>query len=446
MPRSAKILLVDDEPRVTLILEGELLDAGYDVTATNTSAEAIELLNRERFDLLITDLSMPGQSGLAVLEAAQAQDSDIAMIMMTAHASFDSAVAAGRLGVAKYIEKPFANEALVELVGQALAARELGAAAAEAPADSRTEYTALAQGVVFGASKAAREMNDLIKKVAPTDSTVLLTGASGSGKEVAARLIHQLSPRKDKPFVAVNCAALAETLLESELFGHEKGSFTGATDQKRGKFELADGGVIFLDEIGETSGSLQTKLLRALEERTLTRVGGTAEIHCDVRVIAATNRDLKAEISRGAFREDLYFRLNVFPVHVPSLSERRADLDEFVAFFLRVNKRPSDSITTAAQEALRGHSWPGNIRELRNVIERAVILAGAEPIDREHLNLESVGVGAADSPELSLAGAEREMILQALRECGGNKTEAAHKLGITRRRLYSRLKILGIEE
>lgn len=446
MPKTPNILLVDDEPRVTIILEGELLDHEFDVVATNSSVEAIELLGAQQFDLVITDLSMPDKSGLDVLRAARAERS-VPVILMTAHATLESAVEAGRMGVTQYIEKPFANAELVELVKRTLSLAELSGSAERLSDEGAEEFKALAQGVVFGKAPAAQKMNELIKKVAPSDATVLLTGASGSGKEVAARLLHQLSGRRDKPFVAVNCAAIAETLLESELFGHVKGAFTGASDLKRGKFELADSGVIFLDEIGETSGALQTKLLRALEERTFTRVGDSEEITVDVRVIAATNRNLQKEISAGNFREDLFFRLNVFPIEVPALKERKEDLPEFVRFFLAANGRAYDSITDSALVALTAHNWPGNIRELRNTIERACILAGSESITPEHLDLQVSAGGAvvdSESAAPSLAENEKQMIENALTECAGNKTEAAKKLGITRRRLYSRMKILGI--
>ncbi len=444
----AHILLVADEPRVTLILEGELMDEGFDVTATNSSVAAIEMLDKQKFDLVITDLSMPEKSGLDVLEAAR-NKGGIAMILMTAYASIDSAVKAGSLGVAKYIEKPFENAKLVELAHQVLNYSALQSSSEQKSADDATEFKAQAHGIVFGKSEAITKVNKMIKQVAATNSTVLLTGPTGSGKEVAARLIHELSPRSKKPFVAVNCAALTESLLESELFGHVKGAFTGASQLKRGRFELADGGTIFLDEIGETSAALQTKLLRVLEERMFTRVGGTDDIKVDVRVIAATNRDLKKEIASGNFREDLYFRLNVFPIAAPSLAERAEDIPEFVTHFLNANGRAADDISAEAQAALQTYSWPGNVRELRNIIERAAILAGSEQITLEHLGDLSHGVtDTSDNGENSPIGleeSEKQMILDALKKCSDNKTEAAKLLGITRRRLYSRMKFHGIE-
>ncbi len=442
-------LLVDDEPRVTIILDGELSDAGFEVTALNSSVEAIELLQKKQFDLVITDLSMPEKSGLDVLKAARDSEhnSDIGAIVITAHASIDSAVTAGQMGVAKYLEKPFKNSELVELAQQVCEYTRMTRSKKESSEEAQEEFQVLAHDIVFGSAASAKRMNDLIRKVAPTEATALLTGASGSGKEVAAQMIHALSKRAKKPFVAVNCAALAENLLESELFGHVKGAFTGATDLKRGRFELADGGTLFLDEIGETSGALQTKLLRVLEERKFSRVGAGEEISCNVRVITATNRDLQKEIARGVFREDLFFRLNVFPIPIPSLAERKADIPEFVDAFLLANGCESSGINEEALKTLCEYHWPGNIRELRNVIERAVILSGGEQITSEHLSVTASQAesGASSDSGAGLEAAEREMIINALENSNGNKTAAAQKLGITRRKLYSRMKILDIE-
>jgi len=445
-----KALLVDDEPHVTVILDGELSDADFDVTATNSSVEAIELLGKERFDVLVTDLSMPEKSGLDVLKAARESElnSDIGAIIITAHASLDSAVSAGQLGVAKYIEKPFKNDELVALAQQVSEYTRVARSKKDSPDDAQEEFQILAHDIVFGSAPAAKQMNDLIRKVAPAEATALLTGPSGAGKEVAAQMIHALSKRAKKPFVAVNCAALAENLLESELFGHVKGAFTGATDLKRGRFELADGGTLFLDEIGETTQALQTKLLRVLEERKFSRVGAGEDISCNVRIITATNRDLQEEIRKGNFREDLFFRLNVFPIPIPSLAERRADIPEFVTAFLRAHNRAPEALTAEALQVLQDYHWPGNIRELRNVIERAVILAGEAPITPEHLSVTSAtsdSVVTTDTNIGGLADAEREMIVNALQSCNGNKTSAAQKLGISRRRLYSRMKILKID-
>jgi len=293
---------------------------------------------------------------------------------------------------------------------------------------------------------------DMIAKVAPTEATVLLTGKSGTGKELAARMIHELSPRKDHPFIAVNCAAITETLLESELFGHEKGAFTGAVARKRGRFELAEGGTIFLDEIAETSPAMQSKLLRVLEERQLVRVGGVDTIDVDVRVIAATNKNLKEEIAQGRFREDLFYRLNVFPIAMPNLVDRRDDVIELAEYFLKKANYPHPQLHQDVKELLLSYDWPGNIRELKNIMERAMILAGGEPLTVEHITVERDDAPLVTAPgtvntaaETGLENAEKQMILDALRKAGGNKTEAARLLKITRRRLYSRMKAHGIK-
>jgi len=349
-------------------------------------------------------------------------------------------------GAADYILKPFAMEELVNLCGRLAERQKLTALSRMYSGDLKN----VSCDRFIGKSPAAKTMLDMIAKVAPTDTTVLLTGKSGTGKELAARMVHDLSPRKGRPFIAVNCAALTETLLESELFGHEKGSFTGAVGRKRGRFELAHGGSIFLDEIAETTPGFQSKLLRVLEERTLYRVGGVDAIDIDVRVIAATNRDLKEYIAAGGFREDLFYRLNVFPVHMPDLSERREDIVELAEHFIQTLNYPHSGFETPVADILRRYDWPGNIRELKNVIERATILAGGEPLSVDDFSLEvddaPLGSSAdGGSSEGGLEAAEKKAIVEALAGTGGNKTDAARLLRISRRRLYSRMKILGIK-
>ncbi|HQL24179.1 MAG TPA: sigma-54 dependent transcriptional regulator [candidate division Zixibacteria bacterium] len=289
----------------------------------------------------------------------------------------------------------------------------------------------------------------MIEKVAPTDATVLISGRSGTGKEVAARMIHDRSRRAAQPFIAVNCAALTETLLESELFGHGKGAFTGAVARKRGRFELAQGGTIFLDEIGEMSPGLQSKLLRVIEERQLVRVGGVDQVDIDVRVIAATNRDLRSMIEKGRFREDLYFRLNVFPIRLPDLNERPEDIVPLAEHFLAEKGYPERTIPPEVAHLLESYDWPGNIRELRNVIERATILAGGEPLTPEDFSLpvddSPLTVPASSMAAAGLPAAERQIIMDAIERARGNKTEAARLLKISRRRLYSRMKVHGIK-
>ena len=301
---------------------------------------------------------------------------------------------------------------------------------------------------LIGKSVAIEKVRHMIAQVAPTEATVLLTGRSGTGKELAARSIHRQSQRAANPFIAVNCAAITETLLESELFGHEKGAFTGAVERKRGRFELAEKGTIFLDEIAEMAPSMQTKLLRVLEERKLVRVGGVDTIDVDVRVIAATNRQLKEEIKTGRFREDLFFRLNVFPIELPSLAERGRDIALLAEHLLRGMAFPHPVLQPDVQELLLSYDWPGNVRELRNVLERAVILSGGEALTAEEFALEADDQpleAATRATAGGLESSEREMILAALEKTGGNKTEAARLLKITRRRLYSRMKVHGIQ-
>lgn len=441
----ANILVVDDEPKMTSLICGQLEDDGHSVTTTVKPAEALELLDSHAYDIVVTDLSMPEISGMQVLEKAL-QRENTKVIMMTAYGTAETAVEAMKKGAADYLLKPFSLEELALLVTRLLEQQRDKSLSGHFQQAARSDFKQF-----VGSSPATKTVLELIDKVAPSDATVLLTGSSGTGKELAARLLHERSPRSAQPFIAVNCAAITETLLESEMFGHEKGSFTGADRQKRGRFELADRGTIFLDEIGEMAPSMQTKLLRVLEERTLTRVGGSDQIAVDVRVIAATNRDLKKAISSGSFREDLFYRLNVFPIRMPDLSERREDIVALAQHFLRQFNHSSPTITNRVGQLLRSHNWPGNIRELRNAIERAVILAGDEELTEDDFTLETdsgplvAGDDNAPRPDHGLESAEKIMILEALEKCRGNKTEAAHQLKITRRRLYSRMKIHGIE-
>ncbi|MEW6411863.1 MAG: sigma-54 dependent transcriptional regulator [Candidatus Zixiibacteriota bacterium] len=442
----ANILVVDDEPKMTSLICGHLEDSGHKVVTTVKPKEALELLRKHSFDVVITDLSMPDISGMTILEEAlKKEGTDV--IMMTAYGSVESAVEAMKKGAADYLLKPFPLDELGLAVDKLIERQKLTSLSDHyKDVIDQTTYTEF-----IGDSAAAMRVKELVTKVAGSDATVLLTGKSGTGKEIAARMLHDLSPRAQKPFIAVNCAALTETLLESELFGHEKGAFTGAVARKRGRFELAEGGTIFLDEIAETSTALQSKLLRVLEERKLVRVGGVDLIDIDVRVVAATNRNLKEEMESGGFREDLYFRLNVFPINIPNLADRRDDIIPLAEHFLRKLNYAHRTISADVADILLRYDWPGNIRELKNVIERAVILAGGEPLSNEDFSLElddSPLVG--DSGDLvkvsgGLETAEKKMILDALEKTGGNKTEAAKMLRITRRRLYSRMKVHGIK-
>ncbi|UCG61193.1 MAG: sigma-54-dependent Fis family transcriptional regulator [Candidatus Zixiibacteriota bacterium] len=440
----ANILVVDDEPKMTSLICGHLEDSGHSVQTTTKPAEAIQLVRKHSFDVVITDLSMPEISGMEVLEEALKKEGT-GVIMMTAYGSVESAVEAMKKGAADYLLKPFSLEELGMAVDRLVESQKLSSLS--------KHYREVIDQTVFaefiGDSQVSQKVKELIAKVAGSDATVLLTGKSGTGKEVAARMLHNMSPRKDKPFIAVNCAALTETLLESELFGHEKGAFTGAVARKHGRFELADGGTIFLDEIAETSPALQSKLLRVLEERKLVRVGGVDMIDIDVRVVAATNRNLKEEMESGRFREDLYFRLNVFPINIPNLSERSEDIVPLAEYFVGKLNYPHRKISAEVADLLLQYDWPGNIRELKNVIERAMILAGGEPLSAEDFSLEAddspIIEGRTSGTEHGLESAEKRMILDALEKTGGNKTEAAKMLKITRRRLYSRMKVHDIK-
>ncbi|MCD6250541.1 MAG: sigma-54-dependent Fis family transcriptional regulator [candidate division Zixibacteria bacterium] len=441
----AQILVVDDEPKMTSLICGTLEDEGHQVTTTVDPSEALKLIDQHSYDIVITDLSMPGVSGMQVLDRALARG-DCAVIMMTAFASAETAVEAMKKGAADYLIKPFALDELVIQVKRLTEQQKLGSLNAHYKEAARGNQSKK----MIGSSPATVKIRKLIEQVAPTEATVLLTGRSGTGKELAARMIHDLSPRSNQPFIAVNAAALPETLMEAELFGHEKGAFTGAEKRKLGRFELADCGTIFLDEIGEVSPAVQSKLLRVLEERQLMRVGGVDTISVDVRVIVATNSNLKEQIGLGTFREDLYFRLNVFPIELPPLAERGQDVIELAESFLIHQLFPHTSLDPAVTDLLLKYDWPGNIRELRNVLERAVILSGGEPLSLEEFSLEIESDPLISGSTGGVAGTglestEKEMILAALEQTGDNKTEAAKLLKITRRRLYSRMKIHGLK-
>jgi two-component system NtrC family response regulator len=454
----ARILVVDDEPKMTSLICGTLEDEGHRVVTTVDPKEALKLLGEHAFDLVITDLSMPEVSGMAILDAALGRGG-CDVIMMTAYASAESAVEALKKGAADYLIKPFSLDELVLQVKKLTEQRKTASLAdhfqevdkaGTSDLDHFQEVDKAGTSDLIGSSPATEKLRKLIQQVAPTEATVLLTGRSGTGKELAARMIHELSPCAGQPFIAINAAALPETLLESELFGHEKGAFTGASARKLGRFELADKGTLFLDEIGEISPAVQAKLLRVLEERQLVRIGGVDSIDVDVRVLVATNRDLKDAIAAGQFREDLFFRLNVFPIELPPLTERGEDVIELAEYFLKAQRFSHPKLDPAVGRLLMSYDWPGNVRELKNVLERAVILSGGEPLTTEEFSLEVdqaplTGRASGSIGSTGLEQSEKEMILEALEKCGGNKTEAARMLRITRRRLYSRMKVHGLK-
>lgn len=416
---------------------------GYEVAEASSVAEATAQCDRECFDVVITDLRMPGGSGMELLEQIRARARGTECIVMTAYADAKSGIAAMRAGAMEYVAKPFEMDEMLLLVRSAVEKKGLAAELRELREDLGGKYSL---DRMVAQSPSMQQVIAQARIVAPHDATVLIRGKSGAGKELVARGIHAASGRRS--FVPVNCAALTETLLESELFGHEKGAFTGATDRKAGLFERAGDGTVFLDEIGDISPSLQVKLLRVLQEREFTRVGGSETLKTGARVIAATNRDLEAMAGEGSFREDLFFRLNVFPIVIPALSERIEDIPALIDRFL-LKCRHRGGISGEALEALKTHAWPGNVRELENCIERATILAEGEDIEPRHLMLDG-RTGMRMSPSeyrfalpaegVSLDRVERDFIVQALQRAGGNKTRAAELLGLTRRALYSRMK------
>jgi two-component system, NtrC family, response regulator AtoC len=442
----ANILVVDDEPAMRLLLTSVLTDEGYAVAAAAGGAEALQLVQRHHYQVVITDLRMPGLSGLEVLEAVRRDDPDTAVILLTAFGSIESAVEAMRKGAAHYLLKPLANPDELRLaVRRVLEERRV---TDEATTLRQASEAVFPFGEIITRDPTMQAVLELARSVAPTDAAVLITGETGTGKELVARAIHHWSPRADRAFVAVNCAALAETLLESELFGHEKGAFTGAIAQRRGRFELAHGGTLLLDEVGEMSPALQAKLLRVLQEGTLERVGGTKTVTADVRVIAATNRDLQRMVAERTFREDVYYRLSVFPINIPPLRERRADILPLANHILtQTGRRFGKRIAGFSDEAtllLHDYAWPGNIRELQNVIERAAILCREDHILPAHLNLSPApGTSAQDAPK-TLRELEREAILAALARHDGNRRKAAEQLGLGLRTLYARLREYGM--
>jgi DNA-binding NtrC family response regulator len=438
-----EILVVDDDPGFRGLMETILAGEGYRVNSAGSVAEAVRLLERRQFHLVVSDLKLPDGEGLQILSWVHEHSPETPVIMITAFGTVSSAVEAMKLGAADYLGKPLSSPD--ELRITARKALEQARTASERDLLREEQSSRFACGNIIAHDPRMLKVLELAGKVAPTNATVLITGESGTGKELVARCIHDNSLRKGRVFVAVNCAALSPALIESELFGHEKGSFTGAVSQHLGRFERAHGGTLFLDEIGELDANLQAKLLRALQEKTFERVGGARQITVDVRVLAATNKDLKKQVSEGKFREDLYYRLTAFPIEIPPLRDRGGDIIALAKFFLaRAAKslsKPPLRLTAEAEQVLAGYNWPGNVRELENLMERMAILCDGV-VEPEDLPITAEGVAR---PVL-FRDIEKRAILDALEANGGNRTRTAKQLGISLRTLQYRLKEYGITQ
>jgi DNA-binding NtrC family response regulator len=444
------ILIVDDERNTREGLQRALKDR-YDVLLAEDSQRAMQTLESTPVDVMLTDLRMPGVDGMGLLRRAMSLTNPPVCIMMTAYGSIENAVQSMQAGAYHYVTKPVNLDELELVIQRALTSRRI-----ESENASLREQIEHKFGLenIIGESPAMRQVFETVQQVAPSRVTVLITGETGTGKELIAKAIHNLSPRKNGAFVAVHAAALPSSLLESELFGHEKGAFTGAVERRIGRFELADGGTLFLDEIGELESPMQVKLLRVLEERAFERVGASKTLQVDVRLVAATNRNLKKLVSDGKFRDDLFYRLSVVTVDLPPLRERRDDIPLLVKAFLdefsRENNKQVRELTPDALNMLLAYDWPGNVRELRNAIEQMVVLARAERLTvrdvpaaiRAAADLSKINVVRAG---MTVVDAERQLIAQALKEADGNRTKAAQKLGISRRTLHRKLKKYGLE-
>ncbi|WP_047515794.1 sigma-54 dependent transcriptional regulator [Methylophilus sp. Q8] len=444
------ILAVDDEPHMRRLLEISLRQAGYRALSAGNGREALELIQQQQIDLVVSDLHMPGMSGLQLLSAIRKQYEQLPFIMVTAQGEIKTAVEAMKLGASDYILRPFELETLEIAIQKALAVNRIQIENTFLKESSQPPVTGL-----IGNSPPMQSLKQMIQQVAPERATVFIVGETGTGKELVAKALHDASSRKSELFVAVNCAAIPVDILESELFGHEKGAFTGAVKERVGKFELANGGTLFLDEITEMPIQLQSKLLRVLQENVVEKLGGNRQIALDVRVVAATNRDPLQAVKEGKLREDVYYRLNVIQLQIPPLRERGEDVSLLADYFL--GKRQSQ-LSESARLSLQQYRWPGNVRELENILERAAILAGSQTIQQQHfpadiaqqlipVNTESSAL-AADNNNLSIPRAteaiERRLILQALDDCQGNKTKAAKLLEISERSLWNKLNQYGL--
>ena len=446
MKKKIKILIVDDEAIIRESLRDWLSDVGYHVLTAEDGPQALEIIEEERPGIVIADLVMPGMDGIELLKRAKEMSSNIEVIIITAYGSVPTAISAMREGAYDYIEKPFCPEKAEVLIEKLVEHQRLieENISLHQKLDERYRFEN-----IIAKSPKMQQVIEVIKVIAKSNATILITGESGTGKELVARAIHSQSYRKDKPFVAVSCAALPESLLESELFGHEKGAFTGAHAQRRGKFEIANRGTLFLDEIGEMSANIQVHLLRVLEEKEFTRVGGNELIKVDVRVISATNKDMKKAVASGEFREDLYYRLNVVTIDLPPLRERKEDVPLLAQHFLKKfaveNQKEITDFSPEANDFLLKYEWPGNVRELENAVERAVILAKNSYIEVADLPQESLTLARSAPLVKSLAEVEKNHILNIFSETCGNYSEAARILGISRVTLYNKIKACGLD-
>ena len=451
------ILVVDDEPNYLIVLSELLKEEGFEVLTAQRGEEGLNIVEETDLDLVLTDMRMPGMDGLELLTATKKYNKDLPVIMITAFGEVEKAVVAMKAGAYNYLAKPFNNEELLVNIRKAIEHYSLLRENLRLRGEARIRYGFAS---IIGKNVRMQEIYQLIEKVAPTSASVLITGESGTGKELVARAIHINSPREKAPFISVNCAALPETLLESELFGHERGAFTGATSMRKGRFELADTGTLFLDEIGDIPLPLQAKLLRVLQERTFERVGGVKSIKVDVRIITATNRDLKDDVDKARFREDLYYRLNVLNIHLPPLRERADDIpmltEYFINKFAKLLNKPNLKISGDALRYLTGLSWDGNVRELENTIERAAILCSSDVIQTGdvHPDIMSGNEAANWLPDFDfkkflpsnlplpevLRGVEEQMVKRALEDANNVQARAAKSLGITKSLLQYKMK------
>ncbi|MGO9145750.1 MAG: sigma-54-dependent transcriptional regulator [Desulfomonilia bacterium] len=443
------ILIVDDEENIRLSLKGGLEDEGYNTLLASSGEEGFKIIEKQDVDLILLDIWMPGKDGLQILEEMKASGFTIPVIIMTGHGSIETAIRATRLGALDFIEKPLDLNKIIITINNTIHLRALEEE--NALLKKKTEK----DDEIIGNSPAILRLKEQIDRVSPTDAWVLILGENGTGKELVSRRIHKNSRRASYPFVEVNCAAIPQELIESELFGHEKGSFTGASERKRGKFDLAHNGTLFLDEIGDMSLPTQAKILRILQEQRFERVGGAQTIQVDVRVLTATNKNLEQEIAEGRFRQDLYYRLNVIPIHVPRLIDRRDDIPELVDHFLKLFsplKGGKKTMTEGAIKKLMQHDWPGNVRELKNIIERLIIMTPGNIITADDI----MPLGTRTTSEMdklfdmqelkdARAGFEKIFIERKLQECGNNISKTADSIGVERSNLHRKIKSLGID-